>query len=49
LMRTQSSANKLLDHMDGWQKVYSDEVATIHLRKAGALHTANPAVEPNAK
>ena len=42
LMRTQSAATKLLDHIDGWQKVYSDEVATIHLRKAGAPHTAEP-------
>jgi hypothetical protein len=49
LMRTQSAATKLLDHVDGWQKIYSDDVATIHLRKAGALHTANPLVEPNAK
>jgi hypothetical protein len=42
LMRTQSPATKLLDHMDGWEKIYSDEVATIHLRKAGALQTASP-------
>jgi hypothetical protein len=49
LMRTQSAANKLLDHMDGWQKIYSDEVATIHLRKAGALHTVEPTVDWNAK
>jgi hypothetical protein len=45
LMRTQSAATKLLDHIDGWQKVYSDEIATIHVRKAGALHTVEPAVE----
>jgi hypothetical protein len=48
-MRTQSAATKLLDHIDGWAKVYSDEIATIHLRKAGASHTAEPVVEPNAK
>ena len=46
LMRTQSAATKLLDHVDGWQKVYSDDIATIHLRKAGAVHTVEPAVEP---
>jgi hypothetical protein len=45
LMRTQSAATKLLDHMDGWQKIYSDEIATIHLRKVGALHTVDPAVQ----
>lgn len=42
LLRTQSAASKLLDHVDGWQKVYSDEIATIHVRKAGASHTAEP-------
>ena len=46
LMRTQSPVAKLLDHIDGWQKVYGDEIATIHLRKAGASHTVDPAVEP---
>jgi hypothetical protein len=49
LMRTQSAATKLLDHIDGWQKVYADDVATIHLRKAGAMHTIEPAVEPEAE
>jgi hypothetical protein len=49
LMRTQSAATKLLDHVDGWQKIYSDDVATIHLRKAGAVHTVEPAVEPETK
>jgi hypothetical protein len=48
LLRTQSAATKLLDHIDGWQKVYADEIATIHLRKPGAMHTAEPAVEPKA-
>jgi hypothetical protein len=49
LMRTQSAATKLLDHVDGWQKVYADDIATIHVRKARAVHTAEPAVEPAAK
>jgi hypothetical protein len=49
LMRTQSAATKLLDHVDGWQKIYSDDIATIHLRKAGAPHTTQPAVDPKAK
>src|SRR5580658_752811 len=49
LMRTQSAATKLLDHMDGWQKVYSDDIATIHVRKPGAVHTAEPVVDPKAK
>jgi hypothetical protein len=45
LMRTQSAATKLLDHIDGWQKVYSDDIATIHLRKAGALHAHEPKID----
>jgi len=49
LMRTQSAATKLLDHMDGWQKIYSDDIATIHLRKDGALHALEPVVHANAK
>ena len=49
LMRTQSAATKLLDHVDGWQKVYADDIATIHVRKAGAVHTAEPAVDPAVK
>jgi hypothetical protein len=49
LMRTQSAATKLLDHIDGWQKIFADDVATIHVRKAGAVHTLEPAVDPKAK
>jgi hypothetical protein len=49
LMRTKSAATKLLDHIDGWQKVYADDIATIHVRKAGAVHTVEPAVDPTTK
>lgn len=31
-MRTESAATKLLDRIDGWEKVYSDDLATIHVR-----------------
>jgi hypothetical protein len=48
LMRTQSAATKLLDHVDGWQKVYADDIATIHLRKPGVAHSAEPAVDAKA-
>jgi hypothetical protein len=33
LMRTQSAATKLLDHIDGRQKLDADDVATIHVRR----------------
>jgi hypothetical protein len=49
LMRTQSAASKLLDHIDGWQKVYTDDIATIHVRKGGAVHAVEPAVDPITK
>jgi hypothetical protein len=45
LMRTQSAATTLLDHMDGWQKVYADDIATIHVRKPDAVHTAEPVMK----
>jgi hypothetical protein len=48
LMRTQSAATKLLDHIDGWHKVYADDVATIHVRRPGAMHSSEPAVEPKS-
>src|SRR6516165_3065368 len=49
LMRTQSAATKLLDRVDGWKKVYADDIATIHVRAAGAVHTVDPAVEPGSR
>lgn len=45
LLRTQSAATKLLDRVDGWQKIYADDIATIHLRKRDAVHTVEPAVD----
>ncbi len=44
LMRTQSAATKLLDHMDGWQKVYADDIATDSRAQAERGHSAEPAV-----
>jgi len=49
LMRTRSAATKLLDHIDGWRKVYADDIATIHVRQPDAGHTIEPAVNPKAK
>ena len=49
LMRTQSAATSLLDHVDGWQKVYADDIATIHVRKPGARHIMEPAVDSAAR
>jgi hypothetical protein len=49
LLRTQSAAAKLLDHLDGWQKVYADGIATIHLRRPGAMHHAVPVIRPTTQ
>jgi hypothetical protein len=49
LLRTQSASTKLLAHIDGWQKIYADDIATIYVRKPGAMHTAEPAVSPLPK
>ncbi len=46
LLRTEDPAAKLLDHMDGWRKVYSDDIATIHVREPGAMHAVAPAIDP---
>ena len=45
LLRTQSAANRLLEHMDGWEKLYSDDIATLRVRKPGAVHAAEPLVK----
>jgi hypothetical protein len=49
LLRTQSAAAKLLDHLDGWQKVHVDDIATLHLRRPGAAHSAEPAIRATEK
>lgn len=46
LLAIDAPAAKLLDHVDGWHKVYADDVAVIHLRRPGARHTAEPRVDP---
>jgi hypothetical protein len=34
LLTPSTPAAKLLDHLDGWQRVYSDETAVVHIRTA---------------
>jgi hypothetical protein len=47
LLRTRSAAAILLDHLDGWQKVYADNIATIHLRRRpGEMRHAEPVISP---
>ena len=49
LMRTKNPAAKLLDHLDGWQKVYADDIAVIHIRKPDTVHTAEPVIDSIVK
>lgn len=42
LLRPQSAAAKLLDHMDGWSRVFADDLAVIHRRVPVARHAAEP-------
>jgi hypothetical protein len=34
LLTPVTPAASLLDHLDGWQRVYADETAVLHIRKA---------------
>jgi hypothetical protein len=48
LLRTQSAATQLLDRMDGWQNVYSDAIATLHVRapRSAGDHHGQAATHP---
>lgn len=35
-LRTQTAGAQLLDLVEGWQKVYGDDIAVVHIRKPGA-------------
>ncbi|NVN87519.1 MAG: hypothetical protein HXX15_15690 [Rhodopseudomonas sp.] len=49
LLRTGDAVTKLLDHVDGWRKVYADDIAVIHLRDPAAVHSAAPRIVPQAR
>jgi hypothetical protein len=34
LLTPSTPATKLLDHLDGWQRVYADDNAVVHVRTA---------------
>ena len=34
VVRVVTPAASLLDHLDGWKRVYSDETAVLHIRTA---------------
>ena len=46
LLRRQTPAAQLLDHVDGWKKVFADENVVAHVRDASARHTTEPEIKP---
>ena len=46
LLRRQTPAAQLLDHVDGWKKVYADNDVVAHMRDPSARHTAEPEIKP---
>ncbi len=46
LLRRLTPAAQLLDHVDGWRKVFADENAVAHVRDPSARHTAEPEIKP---
>ena len=43
LLTPDTPAVGLLDRLDGWQRIYADDIAVVHIRKFGA---ANPTIKP---
>ncbi|EGP06286.1 hypothetical protein CSIRO_4097 [Bradyrhizobiaceae bacterium SG-6C] len=46
LLRRQTPAAQLLDHVDGWKKVFTDDNAVAHVRDPSARHSAEPEIKP---
>jgi len=46
LLRPQTPAAQLLDHVDGWKKAFADDNAVVHVRDPSARHTAEPEIKP---
>lgn len=46
LLSRQTPAAQLLDHVDGWKKVYADGAVVAHVRDPSARHTAEPEIKP---
>lgn len=45
LLSPRAPAAQLLDHMDGWRKVYLDNIAVVHVRDADAPAAREPRVK----
>jgi hypothetical protein len=46
LLRRTTPAALLLDHVDGWKKVFADDDVVAHVRDPSARHSAAPDIKP---
>lgn len=46
LLNRKTPAAGLLDQVDGWRKIFSDDLVVVHVRDATARHTADPKIKP---
>lgn len=46
LLWRRTPAAQLLDHVDGWKKVFADDNVVAHVRDPSARHSAEPKIEP---
>lgn len=46
LLRRRMPAAQLLDHIDGWQKVFIGDGVVAHVRDPSARHSAEPEIKP---
>lgn len=46
LLLRQTPAAQLLDHVDGWKKVFADDTVVAHVRDPSVRHAAEPEIKP---
>lgn len=46
LLNRTTPAALILDQVDGWRKVFSDDQVAVHVRDPSARHTAEPKIKP---
>jgi hypothetical protein len=49
ILRRQTAGGQLLDRVPGWQQVYADDIAVVHIRKTRPDSAAAPAKVAPAK
>lgn len=46
LLWRRTPAAQLLDHVDGWKKVFADDNVVAHVRDPSARHSVEPEIKP---